>query len=494
MTPTLSTVQYKHSFPVGSEMFPVTSPSALISRAVIEAVNITQVPFPMAYMAAIASLSAAGQGIVNVKSPTGKEGPVNVSSITVAVTGERKSTLEKLFTKGIKAFEKERLKTHQKNLKKYKLKLEFHKNQETVIRASTELNNEKQCNQMVDKLIAHEESKPVKPRLPILICEDITPEALLSSLSENIPNAFLCTSEGGVVFKSRLMSHTPTMNSLWSGDDISVNRKVADSYLLSGARLTMHIMTQPSALNKFLATAADDLEGNGFTSRLLVCAPLSNCGSRYASGIEYPSGNIKAFNDRVIELLTKSAELDDYTSKKTLCFSSEAKTIWLNVYNDIEFKMGPTGMYQYAKGHASKLSENISRLAALLHCFEYSIDEEISSTTLLEAVNLVSYFSGQFMKVFYAPPKFVADANNLIQWFTAYSNSGIRYIKRNNILQYGPKGTRKKKNLDAALAYMRSSYPVAEITSKRSKVIDLWPQYQLDSSKLEQDLSLGVVL
>ena len=75
---------------------------------------------------------------------------------------------------------------------------------------------------MVKELLAHQENIPVKPKLPMLIYEDSTPEALLSGLNENTPNGYLGSSEGGVLFNGRLMTYTAILNTLWSGDDVTV--------------------------------------------------------------------------------------------------------------------------------------------------------------------------------------------------------------------------------------------------------------------------------
>jgi hypothetical protein len=96
------------------------------------------------------------------------------------------------------------------------------------------------------------------------------------------------------------------------------------------------------------------------------------------------------------------------------------------------------------------------------------------------------------MKVFSAPPKYVTDAENLMQWLGIYIKSGIRYLKRNNILQFGPTGTRKKADLEAALDHLRLGNVIAEIKSKNTRVIDLFPQHQFDEVKFKVDLTLDV--
>ena len=485
--------RYQHQFPSYFDFFPMVSKSSLITNVFQEAKVITQAPDPMVYLASISAASIALQGLINVELPIGKVCPVSLSTLIIAESGERKSSVENILTKGIKLFQKRALKSYKEELKRYKTKLEIHEKKTAQIKKSVNLDDQVQCEEMVDTLIEHEKFKPTKPLLPALTFEDSTQEAMLSILSENIPNAFLGSSEGGVLLNSRIMSQTASLNSIWSGDDITVNRKVEESYTLEGARLTINIMTQWSALERFMKKTKDDIRGNGFLSRFLVCAPFSNCGFRQSNGLACSSDGLQAFNDRLYELLSETAELDDYTSKKVVKFSDEAKRIWLDVYNDIEFKMGPNGIYQDVKDHASKLPENIARVAALIHYFDNSSEEGISAATLMESINLVGYFSSQFMNVFCAPPKYVTDAQNLMQWLSVYANSGIRYLKRNNILQFGPKGTRKKADLEAALEYLKPNNDLTEMISRKTRIIDLWPRQPYDEAKLCQDLTLDVV-
>jgi hypothetical protein len=353
--------------------------------------------------------------------------------------------------------------------------------------------NIRKNDEVIDELIAHEDNKPIRPKLSFVKFEGGTPEGMMQSLCENVPNAMQSSSEGGNALNARVSAKTGQSNSVWSGDTVLYNTKSEGERAIVDGRLTINIMVQPTALAGFLKKSSTDVRGNGFLSRYLVCAPISTCGGRYEAGIKFTSDNIDALNTKVTELLTKVAELDNYTSRKAIRFSREAKVIWMDVFNDIEFKMGVGGMYQYARDHASKLSEIIARLAALLHCFEYSMDEDISSETLLEAIRMVAYFSGQFMKVFCAPPKYITDAEALRCWFGGHVNSGRRFLKKNNILKFGPAGTRKKANLDVALGYLRPSCAIGEFLFGRTMVVDLLPALPIDEALLRQELSINVV-
>ena len=483
----------KSYFPESNGYFPQLAGNSLLNRAVREGCLITQAPEPMVYLTGLCNASLSIQGLYDVRLPTGNICPTSIMGLTIASSGERKSTVENLFSRGAKAFEEKGSENYKKKEERYLLKLELHKSRSASIKRSLDLNDKEQYELAFELLLVHKENTPIKPVQPKLIYENATIEALLTGLDEDLPNVFFGSSEGGNVFDGPAMSRTSIICALWSGDNIAIDRKVAKSFVLSGVRLTTHIMTQYSALDRYMTKVKDDVRGNGLLARLLVCAPYSNCGNREASEVEYPTGNLDEYNNKITELLSASLELNNHTDRKVVNFSSEAKRIFIDISNDIERKMQPDAMYCNAKDHASKLAENTARVAALIHCFEYPSDKEISANSLWEAINLVSYFSGQFMDVFSAPPKYVTDAQNLMQWLGGYANSGVRYLKRNKILQFGPAGTRKKKDLEAALEYLKPNNEILEMMSRNTRVIDLWPQYDFDEAKLNQDLLQDIV-
>ncbi|WP_351189850.1 YfjI family protein [Shewanella sp. TB4-MNA-CIBAN-0142] len=487
-------IRIRYEFPLPLQDHPI--PYKLISKLLINACNearlITQAPEGMICMTAISAISQVLQGVIDVKLPTGNIKPVSIMTMLIAESGERKSTVENLFKKGIKSFEKLELKTYQESLNRYKIELDFHKSKTSQISKIKNLDNEGESDEVVKKLLEHHSHQPIKPVRSMLTFEDSTPEALFSDLSQNIPNAFLGSSEGGILLNSRVMSQSASLNSIWSGDEITVNRKSEPSYTIENARLTVSIMTQSSALDRFLKKTKDDVRGNGFLSRFLVCFPPSNCGGRQTHGIVFTDEAVKAFNDRLNQLLEESAALEDYTSKRVVEFSDEAKSIWFDVYNDIESKMAPNGIYYPVKDHASKLCENIARLAALLQSFDRSSDDDITVETLIAAINLMGYFSSHFMAVFNAPPKYIIDEQNLLYWFANYRARGVRYLKRNKILQCGPIGTRNKKDLDTTLANMQANNQIQEIIISNARIIDLFPEVYFDQVKLNNDIGLRV--
>ena len=450
-----------------------------MEKAFEEARELLQAPDGMTLACQLTSMATAMQGVFNVEIPTRKIAPVSLMVMTIAQSGERKSTVDNLFMGEIKSIEKEQEAAYQKSLKEYNIQMDIHKEKKAKLKKAITLDNAEN-EQTIQQLVALSEQEPTKPRAPRVIYEDTTSEALLDGLKNDLPNVFFGTSEGDLIFKSRIMSNAANFNPMWSGDDMTVNRKTSPSFKLIDIRLSMHIMVQPDTLQNFLNKSNVNVRDNGFLSRMLVCAPPSTCGFRQSYGYQYSREGIEEFNCRIRQLLEQSFRLVDYRHRTKVVFSSAAEKIWWNIYNDIETKMAPGGMYEYAKDHASKVPENIARVAALIHCFEHPDDFEISVESLWLAVELLSYFSRDFMRVFCPPPKYVLDAYALNDWLKPFIDSGITQIRKNYILQYGPNCIRKKADLQAALDYLKQSNPMAEIMIGKTMVIDLFFNQETD--------------
>ena len=482
--------RYHYYFPISDGNFPKLSAAPLMRDAFFETFESVQAPYSMIMLVQLSTISTALQGAFNVSLPINKICPVSILAITIAESGERKSTVESQYMEGLKAAQKEFLIEYRSILNKYKIEKEIH--DEETVRLRRRLSKEKDDERYelaLNELQAHRDAEPIKPRAPKFLYEDITKEALLLGLNENLPNAFLGSDEGGVLFKSSIMRNSPVINSLWSGGDLDIDRKTLESFVVSDARLTMHIMTQWSALQDFIARSKDDMRGNGFFARAIVANPFSLCGYRQVTGYEHSKTAIEKFNDRIKQSLLNVIAMEDYRNRITVTFSNEAKNVWLDIANDIEIKMGPGGMYECAKDHASKVPENIARVAALIHCFEHPGDFEISAESLWLAVELLSYFSNDFMRVFCPPPKYVLDACALSEWLKPFTASGIRYIRKNYILQFGPNCIRKKADLQAALDYLKQSNPMAEILIDKTRVIDLFFDLKPDNAQLAENLA-----
>uniref|UniRef100_Q0HVU6 DUF3987 domain-containing protein n=1 Tax=Shewanella sp. (strain MR-7) TaxID=60481 RepID=Q0HVU6_SHESR len=477
------------SFPISFGNVPDLTDAPKMEKAFEEASALLQAPEAMIVACQLTAMATAMQGMLNVEIPTRKIAPVSLMLTTIAQSGERKSTVDNLFMGVMKTIENEQEDEYVKSQKKYEVQEDIYNEKKSRLKKTISLDDQSANEQAIQQLLTLSEQLPTKPRAPRILYEDTTSEALLEGLKNDLPNGCLCSNEGGVILKSRVMRNTAIFNSLWSGDDITVTRKTSPSFKLNDIRLSIHIMVQPDSLQRFLNKSNDNVRDNGFISRMLVCAPISTCGYRQANGYQHSREHIEEFNYRIRQLLEQSLVLVDYRLRKKVVFSSAAEKIWWNIYNDIETKMGPGGMYECAKDHASKLPENIARVAALIHCFEHPDDFEISVESLWLAVELLSYFSRDFMRVFCPPPKYVLDACTLTEWLNPFIASGIRYLRKNYVLQYGPNCIRRKSDLQNALDFLKESNPMAEIIIGKTRVIDLFFNRKPDYAQLDENLA-----
>ncbi|MBW3513370.1 DUF3987 domain-containing protein [Shewanella sp. NKUCC01_JLK] len=482
--------RYPNYFPISDGNFPNLSAAPLMRDALFETFQSVQAPYSMIMLVQLSTISTALQGAFNVSLPINKKCPLSILAITIAESGERKSTVESQYMEGLKAAQKELLIEYRSILNKYIIKKEIHDEETVRLRRRLSKGKDDESYELaLNELQAHRDAEPIKPRAPKFLYEDVTKEALLVGLNENLPNAFLASDEGGVLFKSSIMRNSAILNSLWGGGDVDIGRKTLESFVVSDARLTMHIMTQWSALQDFIARSKDDMRGNGFFARAIVANPFSLCGFRQVSGYEHSKKATEKFNDRIKQLLLNVIAMEDYRNRVTVTFSKDAKNVWLDIANDIEIKMGPGGMYECAKDHASKVPENIARVAALIHCFEHPGDFEISVESLWLAIELLSYFSRDFMRVFCPPPKYVLNALALCEWLKPFIASGIRYMRKNYFLQCGPYCIRKKAELQPALDYLKQSNKMEEIMIGKTRVIDLFFDLEPDNAQLAENLA-----
>jgi putative DNA primase/helicase len=90
---------------MGFVPYPLDALPAKIRAAVDEVQGFAKAPTPMIATAAIAALSLTIQPHVNIERAQGLNSPVSLYLMTIADSGERKSTVDGFFTKAIRDYE-----------------------------------------------------------------------------------------------------------------------------------------------------------------------------------------------------------------------------------------------------------------------------------------------------------------------------------------------------------------------------------------------------
>lgn len=465
------------SLPRPGESFPTYKEHSLLDGASIEASNYSQVAYEMAVTSALGVISAVCQGLVDVAFPNGYTVPTSLMTLTIAGSGERKSSLDSLFSKPLSDIQQEKDQVYQAENIKYQRDLKNWKLKEKALNRQLQKCHEGMgdCSDIEQRLYALDAERPQAPRVCKLIYSDTTPSALAFGMYENLPIALLRSDEAGALMRGRALDDLYLLNAMWTGSDTVVERRTSESYTLRGARLSVSMMVQPEILKRFLKKKGDEAHDSGFLARLLVSCPEIKTGNRPPPGQPGKMIHVEKFQARVRERLEMSLEaIERNQGRKVLTFSPQASELWKALYSVIECEARADRLYAHAHAHASKLMDNVSRVAALVHTFENDdFDAQISQDDLAYAFNICRHYSGHFMKHIAGQPRVVKLADMLVRAIRRYTaeppNPNVREFTRSNITQYGNPVFKEHDDFDAAIELLQRLGHIQE-HKRRGKV------------------------
>lgn len=431
-------------------MFPTHCVPPLLRNAIISIQNQTLAPTGLVVSSVFAGASLATQSGYDVLRPNNLLSPLAMYFLAIAASGERKTTVDKL---ALQAF------------------YEF-----------------TECKPLLSENSPGDVEKPKKTTR--FIYSDVTPFALISCLFENSRSAALLEDEAGRIFDSRLIEDLGLLNKLWTGFSISVYRKKI-RITVESPRCTISWMIQPKTFRAVLKKMGNKLHDSGFLARCLICEPITTQGTRHIDenkNIDI-SGH-KRYCNRVKELL--ESQVDFFVPggrqleqpRKVLSFDQYAQKSWIKTYNEIESNICAGGQFHDHPEYASKIAENIARLAGIFHVFEGKPGLLIAEETLNAATEVVSWYTQEYLRIFREPDfrdQIADDANFLEKALARYAqDKSLTWVRISWLRQYGPNSLRKANRLEPAIEYLFSEgrislsqdkkYTDAKIISKTAHI------------------------
>lgn len=457
-----------------------------------------QAPWDMVMMGLTSMYSVCLQAIIDVQRPGLEPSPVSMYTLTIAESGERKSSVWKLLEKPLVEGLEEVVEEYRVALTEYEVELEIIEGEKRYLKRklSKLLREGKPTEEVKDRLLSLAESKRRKPINPQIILEDTTPEALAFHLYEGFGSAGLMSSEGGTVINGRSFQNVAILNKGWAAEPLTVHRKTSESFTLgSDKRLSIQLQVQPEVARKFMKNRGSESRSMGFLARFLVCYPVSTQGIRdnFRNRINSDTGYL-TYIERMSEILEKMKEYfrDPKKRREVVTFSPEAENFWIWISNYVEVELRIGGRFQYAKDLGSKLAEIIARLAALLTYIELGEGNSISLGILQDATRIAFYCSDMFLRSLCVLPDYQIAINDLHEYFVSAREDGLRYLRKNHLLQKGPNKTRKKSELDPALFALQRSRNINLFTWVNGiHVIDLYPGYDWQPDRCAAEIGLS---
>lgn len=449
-----------------------------LQEAIDEIIRGIQLPPAMAIMPALSAAAFSLQSWTLVELPDGRKMRPSLFCLAIGRPGEGKSGAVNVAFGPIHDWIGQQEREIQAAEVTYQAKMHiWEARRKALLRESVKSPDDESIEEAYCRHVAEE---PQKKQLGAKIVGDITPEAFLSIAQEqNLDSIASVSGEAGEVFSS-LSTKTQTMyNNLWSGDPVQSDRKGAGEIKINPA-LTMYLSPQPAVMKTYLDTAGRNGRGNGFFSRFMFSFPESTQGRRdvHARAATPPDSYremLKEGMQRTMEA-SQSAKFEKTTTR----LSHEASERLLAVKESIQLEINPGGRFYGFEDHAAKLTDNIARTAMILHCCEHYPGGEISLNTLNSAIRLCFRFSDDFVRYFAVKSQEDIDADALYGFLEKRYLMGVRYVKKNHVMQFGPNRLRNAERLGLAIHMLSNRGLIAVKQPDKAIVIDLHPS-ELDN-------------
>lgn len=466
---------------IESEPYPLDALPAGIQAAVREVAGFVQAPLALVASSALAALSLAAQARADVKRAERLQGPAGLFLLTIADSGERKTTCDSFFTTTIREYEAEQSELSKPAVKKYEAAMAaWAAEREGILSAIKDAGKKgRPADKQRADLAELERDKPEPPRVPRLIYGDATPEALTWGLARHWPSAGIVSSEAASIFGSHgmgresIMRNLGILNTLWDGVAQRFDRRTSESYTVRGARLTVALQVQEATLRDFFGRSGALARGSGFLARFLVAWPESTQGQRLFTEAPAAWPALAAFHRRIAAILAEPVELDDDggLTPPALTFTPEARRDWIAFHDAIETDLRSGGELHDVRDVAAKAADNAARLSALFHAFQGDAGS-IGPDAFAGASRIVAWHLNEARRFFgeLALPAELADAARLDAWLIEQCRrDGTSEVPRREAQRCGP--VRDAERLSAALRVLAELDRVrAEAEGKRRPV------------------------
>jgi len=469
----MSSLTFQTSYPIDDLPQQLREPIREVERFV-------QAPLPLVAASALSTLSMVGQGILDVQLPIGTVVPTSLNFLSIAESGERKTTLDHFFADTVRKFQEQQDIIAQKRMREYKhdldmwalrgktLKSQYSK----AVRQSQDTHNIEHC------LAVHHDKKPLAPKHFRQLYVDTTIQALLRGLYHDWPCATLLSSEGALVLKKLGSNEQSQLNALWDGQAIDYKRVSTDSFTLRNARVNLSLMVQPAPFWHFIKRNQQAARDSGFLARMLLAYPESTQGSRETNVGERNMPFLDAYHQRLEEMLEQAISME---KRITMQMTAPAQQEWYRYVGEMERYIGPGFTYSDIKDFVSKLSNHAARLAALIHYFVEKNDQ-ISLQSMKAAIGVCNWHATEFRRLLgeQAPLEQQKEsAEKLMQWLLKLFSGSDYYasygIDKQFIEQRGPSCVRRAKFLNPVLEQLCDEQKIRYEVHAGSKRIFLNP-------------------
>ena len=435
---------------VKSAPYPVEALGPIIGPAVLGATDVVQLPVVIAAHSALAAAALAVQGHADIELAHGEINPTSLFLLSVAQSGDRKSSADKMLSRGQADREAELQEAFSRLMSEYTNDKDAYDTARSTAKSGKLKGREDIASAL--KAVGDE---PTRPRFPSFTADDPTVEGIHKYLATGQPSLGVFSDEGAQftggfgMAKENASKTAAALSNLWDAKTIKRMRAGEGFSVLRGRRVSIHLMIQPDAAGAWLSN--ENIKGQGLFGRFLLAAPESLAGARFHKEPQPQSlSYIARFNSRTLELFRHSLPyVDEATGelKPRLLRLSPSANAALTAFSDaIENERGPSGRYAPIREFANKVVSHVARLTAVIALFDDLTVLEISAVHLERGIRLVEWYLEEMLRVYNAGhvSREIAEAEKLLCWlhgqWPSLSTTGDqgRLVSLPDIYQMGP--------------------------------------------------------
>lgn len=354
----------------------------------------TLAPYAISAQSALSVASLAVMSFADVETLVGTC-PTALYFLSIANSGERKSTCDSFFMKPIRNYESMAADQQAKAMESWADESAIWKAKHADL-----IKEAKEGDELAKEGLKALGSRPVPPPSGDLVVTEPTFEGLTRAFKEGRPALGIFADEGGQFLGGNAMNSDnrlktlAALNDVWGGNPIKRTRQGDGGFTLAGRRLAIHLMIQPSVAKAFMGDP--QTVDTGFLPRFLITHPVSTIGTRLQADVrEDDFVGMSIFNYKLEEILNTKLPMNERTLElkpRVLALSTEARQL-LSAYSDeIELKQAPNQPYRTITGFASKSAEQATRLAAVLTLWQDLHAQEVSAEMMQNGISLSRYY------------------------------------------------------------------------------------------------------
>lgn len=374
-------------------------------RAAVEAVQgMAQAPVAIPAASALAVASLAVQGFADVQTLGGKR-PLSLYALTIARSGERKSSCDGPLMAALREFEREQALASQDAILAWQNAHALWKgDRDRILAEARKGKGEKKVAARAD--LDALETEPAAPPSGDRTATEPTFEGLTRLYATGQPSLGIFSDEGGQFLGGHAMNSDnrqktlAALNDLWQGQPICRTRAGDGHLTLFGRRLAVHLMVQPTVARAFMADpmAAD----TGFLPRFLICEPVSTIGTRLHRFAVRDPAALQAFGNRLSCILETPMPMDADTralSPRVIDLSQDAEALLIDYADEVEAAQAPGGTFAHVSGYASKTAEQAARIAGVLTLWQDLDAACVTAQDMAHGIALARFYLSEALRL-----------------------------------------------------------------------------------------------